>query len=360
VLKLQLQNFNRISNHLHLFLTWEEMYKSKQMKKHTAGILFIFIFTTLAPFAVKAQGKVTNDTNYYETYPNKLTTRLYLSQKYLKFTIPSTSQKDIEYKANTKMNMGIGVTYHNFSLNVFYGFAFLNKDTAKGETKGLDLQLHLYPRKWAIDLLAVFPKGYYLGPKGYAAAGPNRYYYRPDVKLSLMGVSAYRVPNKAKFSYRAAITQNEWQKRSAGSVLYGGIAYYGTVKGDSSLVPKSIQGGFPQVGITNINFTALGAGIGYAYTLVIKKHFFITASAVGNADLTFTSEEGTGGKHRKVSIGPTIIYKGAIGYNSSTWNISMNGLGSALWTKGEASAQNYYLPTGAVRLVISKKINLKK
>src|SRR4030095_10950489 len=127
----------------------------------------ILLFSLMIPSGLNAQN-VSNDTSYYETFPNKLTARVYLSQKFLKFSIPSSTQEDIEYKANTKMNLGMGVTYHNFSVNIFYGFGFLNNDTAKGKTKGLDLQLHLYPRRWAIDLLALFPKGYYL-PKGYAA-----------------------------------------------------------------------------------------------------------------------------------------------------------------------------------------------
>jgi Domain of unknown function (DUF4421) len=314
----------------------------------------------LVPAGLHAQKKVINDPAYYEVYPKKLTGRLYLSQKFLKFTIPPASGTDIEYKANTKMNLGMGITYRGISLNVFYGFAFLNKDTAKGETKGLDLQLHLYPRRWAVDVTALFPKGYHLEPKGFAISNPNRYYYRPDVQLKLIGISAYQVPHKEKFSYRAAIAQTEWQKKSAGSALYGGTIYYGTAKGDSALVPKSIESGFAQKGIDNLNFMAVGAGGGYAYTLVMDKHFFITASAIANLDLTFTSEEGTAGKKRNTSVGPSVVAKAAFGYNSPTWSVSVNGLGSALWTKGDASPKKYYLPSGSIRLAISRKFDVKK
>lgn len=332
------------------------------MRNHIFRLSMLVIFLTgMAPYSKVGAQKVVNDTNYYEAYPDKITGRIYLAQKFLKFTIPSSgSLDDIEYKANTKLNLGIGVTYHNFSLNIFYGFKSLNKDTAKGKTKGLDLQLHLYPRRWAIDLLALFPKGFHLEPKGFAIADPNKYYYRPDVKLTLVGVSAYKVPNKAKFSYRAAITQNEWQKKSAGSALYGGTMYYGTAKADSALVPKSIESSFPQKGIDNVNFMAFGAGVGYAYTLVIDRHFFITASAVGNMDLTLTSEESPAGKQRKTSFGPSVVAKGAIGYNSPNWSVSINGLGSAFWTKGDASTKQYYLPTGSLRLAVCKKFDVKK
>jgi hypothetical protein len=304
--------------------------------------------------------KVTNDENYYERFPKKLTGRIYLAQKFLKYTIPSDAAEDIEYKANTKMNLGIGVTYKNISFNVFYGFAFLNKDTAKGTTKGLDLQLHLYPRRWAIDVLALFPKGYYLAPKGFANVPTNTYYHRPDIQVKLAGVSAYKVPNKQKFSYRAAITQCEWQKKSAGSLLYGGLAYYGLIKGDSALVPKAIQNKYMQQGLDNINFMAIGGGIGYAFTLVAHQHFFLTASAVGNLDLALTSEEGPNGKQRNTTAAPSIVAKASVGYNSRTWSVSLNSLGSAFWNKGSASPQKYYLPTGVIRLAVSRKFDVEK
>jgi hypothetical protein len=333
------------------------------MKKLLSAFVLFIAFSSLViiPSAANGQKPYEPDTSYYEVYWNKLTTRLYLAQKYLKFTIPSPgTPDDIEYKANTNLNMGVGVTWHNFSLNLFYGFSFLNKDDEKGITKGLDLQVHLYPRKWAIDVLAAFPKSYYLFPKGYAAANSNSYYVRPDIKLTALGLSAYRVPNKKQFSYRAAITQNEWQKKSAGSILYGGEMYYGTLKGDSALVPKSLQNSFPQAGITNIRFISFGPGIGYAYTLVIAKHFFITASAVGNLDVNFTSEDGAGAKRNKVGINPSVVHKAAVGYNSSSWNVSANWAGSAWWMKSDVTAKDYYLPAGAVRLVLATKFPVKK
>lgn len=332
------------------------------MKPYKLSI-FILHFLTLLITAetLYAQKDFPHDTSYYETYPHTVTGRLFLSQKYVHLNFPgSGSASDLEYKANAKLNMGIGVTIHGFSISVFNGFSFLNKkDNAKGKTKGLDLQMHLYPRKWAIDLLALFPKGFYLDPKGFAAANSNSYYYRPDVKLTLMGLSAYRVPNKEKFSYRAAILQTEWQKKSAGSVLFGGQVYYGMIKGDSALVPTKVQSGYPQAGISKINFFGFGPGIGYAYTLVIAKHLFITGSLVGNLDLNFTNEEGMG-KNNKVALSPAEVFKAAAGYNSSSWNVSVNWTGSGLWFKGASSSENYFWPTGIYKLVVAKKFVTKK
>src|SRR5436190_1960904 len=328
----------------------------KRVKFFYCSILVASVIGIAIPVNVKAQKDFPHDTSYYETFPHTITVRLFLSRKYVHLNFPAMGgASELEYKANAKVNLGAGITLHNFSLNIFYGFGFLNNSTKeKGKTKGLDLQLHIYPHKWAIDVLAVFPKGFYLDPKGYASNNPNTYYYRPDIKQTLFGLSAYRVPNKEKFSYRAAILQTEWQKRSAGSVLFGGQVYYGDVKGDSAIVPKRIQNSFAQAGLTEISFVNIGPGIGYAYTLVMAKHFFITGSLIGNLGINFNTEKGSS-KNTKVSISPAEVFKTAIGYNSRTWSVAANWTGNGIWFKGASSSKDYFWPTGQIRFVVSKK-----
>jgi hypothetical protein len=325
-------------------------------------VLLVTVTFIICSLQMTAQKNFQNDTAYYETLRDKTTVRLYLSKKYVHLNFPSEgSADDLEYEANPKLNLGVGVTIKNISINLFNGFSFLNKNSdEKGKTKGFNFQVHLYPRKWAIDVLAIFPKGFHLEPKGYAAVKPGNYYFRPDMKLNLIGVSAYRVPNKEKFSYRAAIVQNEWQKRSAGSLLYGGEAFYGTIQGDSAFVPKKVEAGFDQAGVDKINFLNIGPGIGYAYTLVLAKHFYVTGSLIANLDVSFISEEKAGSKENQVAISPASVYKAGLGYNSSTWNLSANWSGNGLWLNGPSSSKNYFSPTGVYRIVLSRKIDIKK
>jgi hypothetical protein len=330
--------------------------------------LFIALsFTVLIQTeALHAQKHANNDTSYYETYWNHITARVYMAQKYTHFTMPSAaSANDLQYVANPKLNLGIGVTWHNLSLNVFNGFAYLNnKDTAKGKTKGLDLQLHLFPRKWVIDMFVVMPKGFHLNPKGFGSTDPNKYYYRPDVKERIFGLAAYRLPNKAKFSYRAALVNNEWQKKSAGSPLYGLHAYYLIMESnttDSLLVPKKVQNSFPLLtGITESRFITVGPGIGYAYTLVIKKHLYIMASAVAHLDVNIVTEEhGPSVMNRNTNIAGALVYKAAVGYNSPNWAFSASTSGNEFWAKG-SSGQNYNVMGGGLRFSVSKKIETGK
>lgn len=340
------------------------------MKKNAAPIrLFILVclLSVLNIIPAEAQKHPShNDTSYYETLWNHVTARIYLAQKYTHFTMPSSGNiGDLQYAANPKLNLGIGATWHNFSLNAFYGLSYLNnKDTVKGKTKGLDLQLSLFPRKWVIDLYVVMPKGMHLNPKGYASPNPNKYYYRPDVKERIFGFSVLRAPNKEKFSYRAALVNNEWQKKSAGSLLYGLHGYYLIMESnnrDSLLVPKVLNNSFPKMaGITESRFITAGPIGGYAYTLVLQKHFFLMTSVVLGLNLNIMTEEhGELDWRKNTALAGTVEYKTALGYNSPNWAFRVSAVGSNFWAKG-VSTQKYNVMGGQLRFAISKKFETKK
>lgn len=321
-------------------------------------LLTVAIITGLYSNNCVAQNPVA-DTGYIIKFPKTVMIRLYLSQKFAPFTISSQNDPELNYKTNSKLSLGVGATYNNFTLNFAYGFKFLNPEKGKGTTKGLDLQIHMYPRKWSVDLLAAFVKGYYLDPKDNNGLNLAKFYLRPDLARNVAGIAIFRVPNAHKFSYRAAAVQNEMQVKSAGSLLYGGEAYYGSVKSDSALVPPRVNNIYEQMGINKYNFFSIGPGIGYAYTLVIERNFFITGSLIASVNLNFSSEEKSGNKQTKVSVIPGGIFKGAVGYNSATWSLSATIAGNALYSGSAVSSKEYFLPTGNMQLVLAKKLQGK-
>lgn len=269
-------------------------------------------------------------------------------------------ENDLQYSANTNLTMGVGATYNNLSLNLSYGFGFINPDKEKGKTKSIDLEVHVYPNKWAIDLLAIQHRGLHIEPKGYAAVNADNYYYRPDARMTLAGLGIYRVINSNKFSYNAAMIQSAWQKKSAGSFMYGGEVYYGSLKADSSLVPKVKENLLAQAGINKMQFFTAGAGIGYAYTLVLKEHFYAMGSLITNLDIHFSNEHNNNIQQKKTSVTPSFNYKTAIGYNSDDWSLSANWTANALMVKGRASSEAYLIPTGNYRVILAKRIGLKR
>jgi hypothetical protein len=77
---------------------------------------FLLVICISCSLISLAQKDFPHDTAYYETFPDKFVVRLFLSKKYVHLNFPSGgSAQDLEYKANPKLNLGVGVTIKNFS-----------------------------------------------------------------------------------------------------------------------------------------------------------------------------------------------------------------------------------------------------
>ena len=315
------------------------------------SLLFIFVFANL--FNVKAQNNRGNDTTYYIYFPNSITGRIYTSQKYTRFNLKAKGAPELQYLPNTTFNLGVGATYHNFSLNLAYGFGFLNPVKNKNKTKYLDLQAHFYQPNWVTDFEGQIYKGFHLS-NGFLA-DPGKDYYRNDMHVTLFGISQYYIFNPKKFSYRAAFIQNEWQKKSAGTLLAGAEVYYGVVKADSSLIPSSLQEKYPQKNLNKINYFSIGPGIGYAYTQVLAHYFFLTGSVTGNLNFSFANEHLEDNSSSHFSVNPVTRFRLAAGYNSRSWNISANWVSDNLPFAGLENNTNYRFNTGNYRIIVAKR-----
>lgn len=218
--------------------------------------------------------------------------------------------------------MGVGATYKWATLNLAYGFGFLNPERGLGKTKYLDLQFHSYGRKIVLDVFGQFYKGFYLSQKKYAVPEQN-YYLRPDLRVNLIGASGQYVFNHRKLSYRASFLQNEWQKKSAGSLLVGLEFYVGYVHADSSILPAPLSKNFDLLQIDQINFFEFGPNVGYAHTFVIKQHFFITGSASLSLDYGKSVHRSEYDTERISGFSPNAFVRFFAGYNSHKWAVSL-------------------------------------
>ena len=307
---------------------------------------------------ILAQTPASTDNNdYYTTFEEQLTTRLYLAKKYTSLIMKAAPDiQSLRYRPNSLTTMGINGSYKALSLSFGTGFGFLNPNKEeKGKTRSFDFQSHIYTRDWVTDIYAQFYKGYYLSIGGPAGTADNNYYKRPDIKVNLLGTSIYRLLNGERFSYRAGFLQNEWQKKSAGSVLLGAEIYYGTMKGDSALVPSHISSYYPQQGIHRVRLLELGPGAGYAYTAVWEENLFLTGSATINADISMVKEVSAAGSANRTSISPNATLRAVAGYNSEEWAATISWLHNATNAKGKSSNYEYGIKTGEFKITLAKR-----
>jgi hypothetical protein len=293
----------------------------------TGGLLLFvsFPFSMVNGQISRIFKKDTINQAYYELNDTLNNNRLYVSQK---LTSPAIINEDgthkVRYRSNANTNLGIGSTYKWLTLNIGINFNFINDDDEiKGRTRFLDLRSTAFGRSYVVDLFGQFYKGVYLLPETGQVLSGEPYPQRGDIFTQQIGATFYYYPNWRKFSSSAAANQRDWQKKSAGSFMYGAEIFSGKIKGDSSLVPKERADYFDNYLVDKMKFFEIAAGGGYAYTLVIKQHWFVTASAIvslsaGNRR-QFTGEKVTGAGY----VRPNFLIRPSFGYNSKKWNGSV-------------------------------------
>jgi hypothetical protein len=211
-------------------------------------------------------------------------------------------------------------------------------------------------------------KGFYLKNTkdmipGWESGDP--YYIRSDISTYTAGLEVSYIFNASRFSCRAAVLQNEWQKKSAGSFLAGISFFYTVNSGDSSIVPtnlyyKSFFDGLKFDRSTNFS---LGPTFGYAYTFVIKKHFFILGSINGSVNLGFTQlnlvqnedkvKSGTvGGLRAEILL--------SAGYNSDRWYFGVAFFDLSLLTQAPINDRTVSYETGMGRINIVRRFHTHK
>jgi hypothetical protein len=319
-------------------------------------LILAVCFLLITTQTLLAQNHGSGD-DYYTSFEEQITTRLYLAKKYTSLILDGEPDiQSLRYRPNSLTTMGVNASYKSLSLSLGTGFGFLNPNKdEKGKTRSFDFQTHLYTQDWVTDIYAQFYKGYYLSTGGPAGTADKNYYKRPDIKVNLIGASVYRLLNGERFSYRAGFLQNEWQKKSAGSVLLGAEIYYGSMKGDSALVPSHLNSFYPQQGIHRVRLIELGPGAGYAYTAVWNEDLFLTGSATINADISMVKESSASGSLNRTSVSPNATLRAVAGYNSEEWAFTISWLHNATNAKGKSSNYEYGIKTGDFRITIAKR-----
>lgn len=298
------------------------------------------------------------DSNYIINYERALVVRVFGQQKVNRFTVDAPSNyKDLKYVPNNTRTFGVGFSYKWFSLS--FGLFKLGSEPAeKGKSSSFDLQSNIYKRKWYLDFMIRNIKGFYLNDEN-RISNLGTYYLNPQMTTTVIGGAFWRILNDSKFSYRAVMTQNEWQKKSAGSLFYGFETYYGAMNAHGNIIPSEITDPFVQNNVTKLRYFKIGPGVGYGYNLVIQRNFFISAGLTGNLDIGFTHETSMDGNGKtKIGVLPNVNARIGAGYNCKDWNINFNYLRNSLPIHGSVDDSRYTQLSGSYRLSFNRRITL--
>ncbi len=277
--------------------------------------------------------------------------------------------KSLSYKPNNKLLLGIGVNHGILGLNIGVNFPFINQDDEKfGETKYYDFTMRIFAPRFNTTIYLQNYRGFYLRNTqdmipGWTAGDP--YYIRSDIRSMTAGLELYYIFNSTKFSYRAAVLQNEWQKKSAGSFLVGGSLIYNATMADSSIVPSDLYYGlfFNDLKFKRSNNFSLGPTIGYAYTFVIKKHFFLMGSLNGSVNYGSTQLLLVDNED-KIKSGLVLGLRSDLlisaGYNSDRWYFGISYINMAIVSQAPIEERSISYETGMFRINLVRRIHTDK
>lgn len=332
-------------------------------------LLVLFCFLTFTPVSGQHEVQAPKyDREYIKSYTDLVTARFYLLREGIGFYIrPQNAEKSLIYKANIAVKFGIAAFYKWYGMGLAVKVPFIEKKGgARGKSSIIDLRVNAYGRALAAELSYQDYHGFYISnteliDTSYVPG--DKKYLRPDMRIEAYGGIFYYIPNFRKHSIRASFIQNEKQLKSSGSLLVVPSFLHAHISADSSVIPNEFAKRYqipPGEQIVNGKFFTYGLSVGYSYTLVFLKGFYINMSMVPGVFFRTRDYESQDGINHDSRWNVLWLGRGAIGYNSDKFYLGFGGVfgfNNAPFPEGNIS---FHFDLNQYRFWIGTRFRVKK
>ncbi|MCD0456400.1 DUF4421 domain-containing protein [Chryseobacterium sp. LC2016-27] len=244
------------------------------------------------------------DSSYIASYNQKFRVISYVSTNYLQ-----VDDGVRNYTPNYPLTTGIGLAIKNtiISLDAGYSFFPLKNKNVYGRSKITDFQIHRYGRSSIVDFYYQNYQGFYTQKKEGQVDE-----VLPDMGVLQIGAEYSHILTGKQFSSKAAFDLNEIQKRSSGSWLVGGGAYFSRIKGLHHDISDHVN---------NLENFQLGFNAGYGYSWVLNDRWMLTAMAKAGVNFGNIPREVS---KLKIEIFPTAYARFSGNYHKDDWGLSLS------------------------------------
>ena len=298
---------------------------------------------------------------YYLDYSDLLAFRIYTNTKWNALDI-NKDENTLQLRPNGPTALGVGFNYKSYGLGIAIGIPKSASSNEKyGKTNRFDLQVNVYSQKIGIDGFAQFYTGYYIANPEDFIEWENDYFPQlPGMKIYSIGLNAFYIFNSNKFSYKAAFVRNQVQKKSAGSLITGLFGQLDVAETELGFIPlefpDSIRSNFD---LKAFNTLAVGVTVGYLYTWVISKKFFLNIGLTPGFGLQAINLETIAGeKSTKYAPAGQLAARGALGFDSKYFYAGISGF--TIWRSFKYKGYELGLATQQLRFFIGKRFDLSK
>ena len=201
------------------------------------------------------------DTAYVERPKEKWLLRLMLNQTGNHIMAEGTvndvwSEYDLHTKYNT--NLSLEINYCDLAVSLS-----LNPAKVKGNYDDYEFNFEYHGQAFSFDI--DYQRATSL--TGDMKLGNINHLNEDGLRMNVVNLATYYVFNNRRFSFPAALYQNYYQLRSAGSWLAGLSFQGGSIKTTEELKARS-----PQAPEVHLTFANVGIGAGYGYNFVFGRH----------------------------------------------------------------------------------------
>jgi hypothetical protein len=258
-----------------------------------------------------------HDSTYIQNYGSELTLRLIAINKFNFFRLKDkVNNSTIRYRPDRRVNLGLGVAFKWFSLDVAFNVG-IGEDTDFKNKQHLDFQGNIFSSKQYISVNLQYYYGHRLTDySGFTIEPDSMTTIRDDIRTIRFGLQYVYAFNYDKFSLKAPFILNEKQLKNAGSWMFGvGFSTF-IMDADSSVVPAAVMPDFdPVMYMTGLNVLSLSFQAGYMYSFIFGKDFFVTLGAIPG--LTLNMGDYQTENRKPFSLRPDFIFTtmNALGYN---------------------------------------------
>lgn len=308
-----------------------------------------WIISVVLFFAAVCTVRSQVDSLYISPFQQNFSLRTYFVQNYTIITqdFNIDDYQNFEYRTNRPLSIGLGVTWNNSSISGSYGFPFM-RDKQRGRTRTLAFQYHYYGRKIVLDFVLQRHKGMYKQHEDENTP----FEICPDAKVTQYGVAGFYVFNGNRFSYKSAFDLSELQLRSVGSFILGGGVYKNKIESENTIVIADKRGRIDSISNIQKNIQ-VGLNLGYAYTWIIKRKYFISGSMTIGANIGTESINQVG--KRKPDLYPSFNPRIAMGYHGDEWSVSASFFDNQIYTFYSKN-MNRGINTMSLQMTIVKRL----
>lgn len=270
------------------------------------------------------------DTNYVESFRDLLNVKLFAVIRTNNFRIQDkVTGQSMSYTINTRLNMGLSMSFKWASLDVEWSPPGVNNDDATyGKTSQFSLSTSSNGRRFIYD-------AYFRTMQGFHSTGQYKlgtdtvpsYYKRGDIINYNVGATLTYVFNNKHYSSGAPYSLTQKQKKSAGSLLIGTYAFFYGITADSSIYPDTLARSFrKELQFNYASSSTFGLSCGYTYTFIFFRNWYVNLTTLPGVSVQefYSINAYDKSTYNKLSYALSLQSRFSIGYNRKNYFIGIS------------------------------------